>query len=128
MRENSGKKNEYDEKTVARHEVFGNITDFCKAASRLLRYGGDFAAVYPPDRMAELFDAMKKSNIEPKRLTVVYPDECHRPCLILCMGKKGGRSGMTVTPPFFIKRNGKDSPEYQYIMEHGEFDELYKKV
>ncbi|MBE6544101.1 MAG: hypothetical protein E7675_06840 [Ruminococcaceae bacterium] len=128
MRQDSGRKNQYDEKTVARHEVFGTICDFCKAASRLLRYGGDFVAVYPPDRMAELFDAMKKNGIEPKRLTMIFPNLRHRPCLILCSGKKGGKEGMIVTPPLFIKTGEEDSAEYQYIMEHGEFNELYKKV
>lgn len=128
MRKDSGRKNEFDEKTVARHEVFGDIGDFCKSAARLLKYGGDFLVVYPPDRMAELFDAMKKSHIEPKRLTMVFPDEYHRPCMILCSGKKGGKSGLIVTPPLFINRNNQESAEYQYIMEHGEFNELYKKV
>ena len=128
MRKDSGRKNECDEKTVARHEVFGGIEDFCRAGARLLKYGGDFFVVYPPERMAELFDGMRKSGIEPKRLTAVYPDEMHRPCLILVSGKKGGRPGMVVSPPFFIKRNGDSSAEYEYVMQNGEFDELYKKV
>ena len=128
MRRGSGRVNHNDEKTVARHEVFGGIDDFCAAAARLLRYGGDFYAVYPPDRTAELFDAMKKNGIEPKRLTVVYPDIDSRPCLILCMGKKGGNPGMTVTPGLFIKKNGVSGEEYEYIMQNGEFNELYKKI
>ena len=128
MRRGSGKVNLHDEKTVARHEVFGGIDDFCRAGARLLKYGGDFYAVYPPDRLAELFDGMKKSFIEPKRMTLIYPDLSHRPCLVLVMGKKGGKAGMTVTPPFFIKNGSASSTEYQYVMDHGDFDELYKKV
>ncbi len=128
MKAGSGKLNEYTEKTVARHEVCGDIGDFCKAGARLLKYGGDFYVVYPPERMAELFDAMKKSGIEPKALTLVYPTAEHRPCLILCKGKKGGKAGMIVTPPLFIKKDGADSPQYDYIMQKGEFNELYKKV
>ena len=128
MRKGSGRVNLHDEKTVARHEVFGDIEDFCRAGSRLLKYGGDFYVVYPPDRLAELFDGMKKNAVEPKRMTLIYPDESHRPCLVLVMGKKGGKAGMTLTPPFFIKRGGASSTEYQYVMDHGDFDELYKKV
>ncbi len=128
MRQGSGRVNLTEEKTIARHEVFGGIYDFCAAASRLLKFGGDFYAVYPPDRMAELFDGMKKSGIEPKQLTFVHPDIMSRPCLILSMGKKGGKPGMTVTPPLYIKKNGVSSEEYEYIMQNGEFNELYKKV
>ena len=128
MKAGSGKLNEFTEKTVARHEVCGDISDFCKSAARLLKFGGDFYVVYPPDRMAELFDAMKKASIEPKALTLVYPTLRHRPCLILCKGKKGAKAGMIQTPPLVINDQNGESEEYDYIMKNGEFNELYKKV
>ena len=38
MKTDSGKRNLYDEKFIARHEVCGSILDFCTAAGRLLKH------------------------------------------------------------------------------------------
>ena len=54
MRTDSGKRNQSDGKYIARHEVCGDIGDFCAAAERLLKYGGRFYCVYRPDRLSTL--------------------------------------------------------------------------
>jgi len=110
---------------TARHEIKGGIADFCKAASRLLRYGGLFYAVYRPERLSELICAMRDNRIEPKRMTMVYEDRNHIPCLVLAEGKFGGSPGMFMTPPFFIRENGEYSEEYKYQTENGDFDDRY---
>ena len=46
MKADSGKRNEHDEKYIARHEVCGNIDDFCASAKRLLKHGGFFYCVW----------------------------------------------------------------------------------
>ena len=45
MRCDSGRRNVFDEKNIARHEVKGTIMDFCKCTSRSLKFGGAFYAV-----------------------------------------------------------------------------------
>ena len=133
MKAKSGKRNAEDEKYLARHEVTGDIGDFCAAASRMLKYGGYFYAVYRPDRAADLIAAMRENRLEPKRMTLVYPDAKSRPCILLAEGKKGASSGIFFTMPLIMHRDAgasplEDTPELEYIYENGEFDERYRKA
>lgn len=132
MKKGSGIENASGEMNAARRELNGDISDFCAAAARLLKFGGAFYAVYRPERLSDLFEAMKKSGIEPKRMTLVYPDVTKNPCLVLVEGKKGGKSGMTVTPPLIMHEDAAakplcDTKELKYIYDNGEFDERYRK-
>ena len=128
MRADSGKDNLSRIKTIARHEVLGDIADFCAAAARNLKFGGRFFAVYRPDRMSELLCAMQNAGIEPKRLCFVCPDAMSRPSLFLIEGKKGAAAGMRVLPPLLMyTSNAHDAytDAYAYIYEHGDFpDEI----
>ncbi len=105
MRARSGKSNAAPEMNVARREENGGIEDFCRAASRLLKFGGYATFVYRPDRMAELLCAMSAASLEPKRLVTVYPSAADKPCLILAEGKKGASPGLVMSRPLLIYRD-----------------------
>lgn len=133
MRSSGGKENDNGEKNIARREVLATIGDFCACASRLLKYGGAFYAVYRPDRLSELFTAMTDAKIEPKRMTLVYPDAESRPCLVLVEGRKAGGKGLFVTMPLIMHKDAsakvlEDTEELGYIYDNGEFDERYRKL
>ena len=102
MRTDSGARNEADEKYIARHEVCGDVGDFCAAAARLLRYGGRFYVVYRPDRLVDLMAALRQYRLEPKRVTMVHADEQTPPCMVLIEARAGGAAGLTVTPPLML--------------------------
>lgn len=102
MKTESGQRNEHDEKFIARHEVCGDIGDFCAAAARLLRYGGRFYVVYRPDRLTDLISAMRKHHLEPKRMTFVHADEKSEPSMVLIEARSGGAPGMSVTAPLML--------------------------
>ena len=130
MKSTSGKNNESDKKGFARHELNGDIGDFCAAANRLLKYGGSFYAVYRPDRLADIIDAMREAKLEPKRMTFVHADTLSESSMVLIEAKKGGKSGMQLTRPLIIYRD-KDHKEYgedmNYIMQNGSFPPEYKR-
>ncbi len=113
MTVNSGKKNEAEEKYIARHEVCGGIYDFCACAKRLLKHGGKFYCVWRPDRLAPLFSALAENKLEPKKLTFVHADIDSPPSMILLCATKGGSPSLTVTPPLFLheKFGGESSRE-----------------
>lgn len=124
MRTDSGRANMMDKKNVARHEVFGGISDFCEAAKRLLKFGGSFYAVYRPDRLCDLLFEMRAAGIEPKRMTLVYANETSEPSMALVEGRLGGKSGLYLTRPLIIykdKSNAEYGDDMKYIMEHGSF-------
>ena len=122
MRAGSGMTNAHSAKAIARHEILGDIGDFCAAAGRCLKYGGIFYAVYRPERTAELFRAMQAADIEPKRLLAVCPDAESAPSLILVEGKKGAAPGMIFEKPLFLYADAAHTvytDETQFIYDNG---------
>jgi tRNA1Val (adenine37-N6)-methyltransferase len=102
MRVGNGRRNDADAKYIARHEVCGDIGDFCAAAARVLRYGGSFYVVYRPDRLTELMAALREHKLEPKRMTFVHADAESEPSMVLIESRAGGNAALTVTPPLIL--------------------------
>ena len=129
MKSSTGKANEVGKKNVARHEIFGGISDFCDAGKRLTRFGGSFYAVYRPDRFTDLISAMRASLLEPKRITFVHADTSSEPSMILVEAKRGGGTGAKITRPLFIYKDTSHkeySQDMQTILDIGSFpDDFY---
>ena len=130
MKATSGRQNALSAKNIARHEICGDISDFTAAGARLLKYGGTFAAVYRPDRLCDLIYALRKSSLEPKRMTFVHADTNSESSMVLLIAKKGARSGMQLTRPLIIYRDSEHkrySDDMEYIMENGNFPDDFKR-
>ncbi len=120
MKVGDGKRNEDDGKYAARHELNGDIFDLCRAASGMLKYGGEMYVVYRPDRLSDLICAMREAKIEPKTLCFVHQSAKHSPCLVLVCGKKGGKSGMNILRPLILTdADGNESEDCKYVYENG---------
>ncbi len=124
MKVTSGAINIAEEKQIARHEVKGEIYDFCAAAARLLRYSGHFYCVYRAERMADLFAALRRVRLEPKRMTLVHADPFTPPSIILLDTVLGGKSGMVITRPLLIYEGEKAglrtyTQDMKQVMEDG---------
>lgn len=133
MKVESGKRNEADEKYIARHEVCGTICDFCAAADRVLRFGGRFFCVWRPDRLADLMDAMRKNHLEPKRMTFVHADAGTPPSMVLVEAKKGAAPSLILTKPLILyaaPANGNTPRAYtedaERIYEDCSFSQFFK--
>lgn len=109
MKVDSGKRNEHDEKYIARHEVCGNISDFCACATRLLKHGGKFYTVWRPDRLVDLVCALRENRLEPKIITFVCATKESEPSIVLVRSIKGGASGSTVTRTLFLHDSKEDA-------------------
>ncbi len=130
MKKTSGLQNEKDSKNIARHEICGTIGDFTEAAKKLLKFGGSFYAVYRPDRLTDILFEMRKSTLEPKRLTFVHANKNSEASMVLIEAKKGGKGGMILTKPLIIYKD-ENNKEYgedtEYIMKYGSFPPEYKR-
>ncbi len=102
MRADTGRRSATSENLIARHEIFGGIGDFCAAAARLLNFGGLFYCVFRPDRLPDLFAALRGSGLEPKRMTEIYPDLSARPSAVLVTSKLGAAPSLEVTRPVVL--------------------------
>jgi tRNA1Val (adenine37-N6)-methyltransferase len=100
---NSGRRNPDPEKALARHEIAGTVADFAAAAAHALRPGGRFFAIYPAARLVELLGRMRERRIEPKRIRLVHSRVGGGAEFVLAEGAKGGREGLKVLPPLFVR-------------------------
>lgn len=126
MKNDSGKSNEFEIKNIARHETCGSIYDFCASASRVLKHGGYFYCVYRPDRLCDLFDALRSSDLEAKRVTFVHSRINLEPCLVLIEAKKGARASARITKPLIMYNiDNSYTDDLNYIYENGDFNEQY---
>lgn len=89
-------------KLIARHEVCLNLEQVFKISRKLLKNGGVVAVVHRPERMVDIFEEMKKNNIEPKRVQFVYPKFGRDANMILVEGKKNGNPGLKILQPLYI--------------------------
>ena len=124
----SGKTSPDAAKAVARQEFFGGVADFCACASRLLTDGGRFYCVYRPDRLSELFAALKENRFEPKLMTLVHHTLTAEASMVLIEAKKGASPSMRVTRPLILRKdNGEMTDDAQKIYDNCTFkDFLYE--
>ncbi len=109
MKADSGKRNLYDEKFIARHEVFGNINDFCACAYRLLKHGGRFYTVWRPDRLCDIMYALRQNRLEPKKMIFVHATCESKPSMVLIHAVKGASSGMILSRPLILHDSTEDA-------------------
>ena len=88
-------------KKIARHEVNLNLEQIILISKKLLKNNGSINLVHRPDRLIEIISLMKKNNIEPKRIQLIYPKKGENCNMILIEGVKMGRPGLKIEPPIF---------------------------
>ncbi len=100
---------------IARHEVMCNIDDVCKAAVKLLKFGGKLCLCNRPERLADVVVAMRNNGIEPKKIRFVSKSSDSQPWLFLIEGRYGGKPFLEVMPPLFMDSGNAISPELMNI-------------
>lgn len=116
---NAGIESSLDAHKIARHEILCNINDVCHAASKLLKYGGRLCLCNRPERLSDVIYAMKKNNIEPKRLRFVSKNESTAPWLFLIEGKKNSKPFMQILPQMYVWNEHGYTQEMEKIYSKG---------
>ena len=100
----------------ARGEETCSLFDVCQAAGYLTRWGGSFALVHKPERLAEIFGALSAHGLEPKRMRFVQHMSASPPSLVLIESRRGGNPSLTVEAPLILANSdGTDSAEVKAI-------------
>ncbi|MBQ6697550.1 MAG: tRNA1(Val) (adenine(37)-N6)-methyltransferase [Oscillospiraceae bacterium] len=116
MQSGSGLHTESEELLCARMEICCTIDDVCAAAAYLLKFGGSFSLVYRPARLADLFRALEKHELAPKRMRLVQDTAAAEPSLVLVEARKGGKSGIKNMPALILKNpDGSETEETKKI-------------
>ncbi|MBQ7472834.1 MAG: methyltransferase [Oscillospiraceae bacterium] len=101
---------------AARGEISCTLDELCAAAGYLCRSGGRFCLVHKPERLCEVFAALRAHGLEPKRLRLVCADTAAAPSLILLEARRGGRPGLAIEPALFLSgADGSESEELKAI-------------
>ena len=93
--------NESEYKTIARHEVKLNLEDIMKISRKLLKNNGVLGIVHRPERLVDIIELMRKNNIEPKKIRLVYPKKDKEANILLIEGTKNGNPGLKILPPLY---------------------------
>ena len=97
-----GLKNPGDAKAIARHEILCDLEDVIRETARLLMPKGRCYFVHRPFRLVDIFTLMRRYDLEPKRLQMVYPYADRQPTMVLVEGMRGGRPNLVVEKPLVI--------------------------
>lgn len=96
------------------------LPELCRAAARLLPTGGHFALVHRPERLCDLFCALRGAGLEPKRLRFVRHRAEAPACLVLLEARRGGKSGLTLAPDLIeFTPEGGETPDYRAAYHRG---------
>lgn len=106
--------------SIARGEENCTLSDICRAAAYLTKWGGSFILVHKPERLSEAMCIMSQSGLEPKRLRMVQYSASSAPNLILIDARRGGKPGLTILPPLILTNpDGSDTDEIKMIYHRG---------
>ena len=97
-----GIKNPEAPKAIARHEVLCTLDDLAREAGSLLRPGGRFYLIHRPFRLVEIFQALTKYKLEPKRMQLVYPFVDKEPNMVMIEAVRGGKSMIKIEEPLIV--------------------------
>lgn len=89
-------------KAIARHEINLNLDNIFKIAKKVLKNNGKIAMVHRTDRLIDIISSMKKNNIEPKRLKIIYPFKDSKSNMILIEGAKNGKPGLEIEKSLIV--------------------------
>jgi tRNA1Val (adenine37-N6)-methyltransferase len=99
-------------RAAARHELLGNVSDFARAASSMLRDGGCSVWVFLAERQPDLVEAVTGADMEPVRVRYVLSREGDEPALILLEAIKGGGVGTMWEEPPLVLYQGRSGRDY----------------
>lgn len=87
---------------IARHEIYCSLDDVIRVSSELVKQKGKIAIVHRPERLIDIIMAMKKYQIEPKKIQFVHPKTAKTANILLIEGIKRGRPGVKILKPLVV--------------------------
>ena len=86
---------------AARCEEGCTLDELCRAAARLVKNGGRFALCHRPERLCEVFCALRAYGLEPKRMQLLAHSPAHAPSAVLVEAVRQAKPGLDVLPTQF---------------------------
>lgn len=106
MKLDGKKQNDYESKSIARHEVKLNLEELIKNAKRLLKPIGSFTIVHRSYRFTEICRALEDCGFSLKRVKFVHFSREKNSNLVLIEAFKGKKCKLEIEPPVFLEESG----------------------
>ena len=100
---------------LARREDCCSPEELFAAATKALKYGGDFFFVHKPERLAQLIACGARSGLEAKRLQLVRHREGGEISLILLQFRKGGKPGLIIEEATLFGKENNPTDFYKAV-------------
>ncbi|MGE4290791.1 MAG: tRNA1(Val) (adenine(37)-N6)-methyltransferase [Desulfovibrio sp.] len=89
-------------RTASRFEKAEGLEPFVAAARVSLKDKAPLYLVHLPERLPELFEALRRGNLEPKRMRLVHGHAESDARIVLLEARKNGNPGLCVEPPLVL--------------------------
>lgn len=99
MHVGGGKINPSDKLALARHEIACTLDDVVRVSGEVLKPCGKLFMVHRADRLCDCITTFRKYKIEPKRISIVYPNKEKEASLVLIEGAQGGKPLLHIEKP-----------------------------
>lgn len=121
-KEETGINSQNDLKQIARFETSADLNKWLEISKLILKDKGNLILCYRPERLSELFEAMKNNNFEPKEIRFVHSKIDEESKLVLIRAVKNANSFLKIYKPLIIyKDDGSYTDEIlKYYKEEGE--------
>lgn len=100
---------------TARREDHCSPEELFTAASKALKYGGDFFLVHKPERLAQLIACGARVGLEAKRLQLVRHKKGGEISLILLQFRKGGKPGLIIEEVALFDKENNPTDFYKAV-------------
>ena len=100
---------------LARQDDHCSVENLFSAAEKMLKFGGDFALVHKPERLAELCACAARHKLEPKRLRLIRHRQDAPVSLILLSCRKGGKPGLSWEEETLFDAQGQPTAYYRTL-------------
>lgn len=103
---------------IARHETTAGIYDFATVVSKILEKFSSLYLVHRPDRLVDIFEALRSVDLEPKEIQMVLPREGEPANIVLIHAVKGGGPELKILPNIIVRtRNDSYTDEIMSLYE-----------
>ena len=100
---------------LARRDDCCSPEQLCQAASKALRFGGDFYLVHKPEKLAQLIACGAAAGMETKNLMLIRHKEGGPIILILLQMRKGGKPNLQITENSLFDSHGEPTAYYREV-------------
>lgn len=87
----------------ANHELSASLEDFVQISSIALKHKGLLGMVMIPERLTETLTLLDKHKVPAVAIQWIHHDQRSEASAFLIIGRKGGRGGLKVFSPVFVK-------------------------